>query len=188
MIGRRIAFGVYVLGILVAACAAAKLPEPGSRWPDTLPLFAAGFLLACGGLVYWRASLIAGTKEEERRGTSPKEVLAYLAGCRDEAARIRDELPHLDADALRGRVDRLLADYVTPFIENRSVLIETYGMREGAEIILQASAAERNFNRAWSAAADSCMPEAEAAFRKATATAEAAVTLVEANRLGPVNS
>ncbi len=180
MIGRRIAFLVYVLGILAAACAAAKLPASGSRWPDTLPLFAVGFLLACGGLAYWRVSLVAGREQDERRGTSAKEVLAYLEGCRDEAVRIRDELPELDAHTLCGRVDRLLADYITPFIEHRSVLIETLGMKQGAEIILQASAAERNFNRAWSAAADSCMPEAEAAFRKATATAEAVAALVEA--------
>jgi hypothetical protein len=183
MNARTVAFLVYVLGILVAACAAAKLPASGSRWPDTLPLFAVGFLLACGGLVYWRASLVAGREEDERRGTSAKEVLAYLEGCRDEAVRIRDELPSLDADTLRGRVDRLLSDYITPFIESRSVLVETLGMKQGAEIILQASAAERNFNRAWSAAADSCLPEAQAAFRTATATAESIIALLEAKHL-----
>jgi hypothetical protein len=168
-----------VLGILAAACAAAKLPEPATRWPDTLPLFAVGFLLACGGLVWWRASLVAGKENDERQDRSAQDVLAYLEGCRDEAVRIRNDLPNLDADTLRERVDRLLADYVAPFIEHRSVLVETYGMKEGAEIILQASAAERNFNRAWSAAADACMPEAETAFRKATASAETLVGLVQ---------
>ena len=182
MKGKRIAFVVYVLGILAAACAAAKLPQAESRWPDTLALFAVGFLLACGGLVWWRASLVAGRDDEERQDRSAREVLAYLEGCRDEAVRIRDEFPELDAHTLCERVDQLLADYITPFIEHRSVLVETYGMKEGAEIILQASAAERNFNRAWSAAADACMPEAETAFRRATATAEAVVALIEAKR------
>ena len=182
MSSKTIAFGIYVLGNLAAACAAAKLPEPATRWPDSLPLFAVGFLLACGGLVWWRASLAGRRKDDERQDRSAREVLAYLEGCRDEAVRIRDELPNLDADTLRERVDQLLADYVAPFIEHRSVLVETLGMKQGAEIILQASAAERNFNRAWSAAADSCLPEAEAAFRKATATAESIVALLEATR------
>ena len=176
---KSIAFAVYVLGLLAAVSAAAKLPASASRWPDTLPLFAAGFLLACGGLVWWRASLTAGKKEDESKGRSAQEVFAYLEGCRDEAVRIRDEFPTLDAETFRGRVDQLLADYVTPFIEHRSVLVETLGMKHGAEIILQASAAERNFNRAWSAAADACMPEAETAFRKATATAEQLASLVQ---------
>ena len=179
MNSRTIAFGIYVLGILAAACAAARLPAAEARWPDTLPLFAVGFLLACGGLVWWRASLVAGREDDESQDRSAQEVLGYLEGCRDEAVRIRDELPNLDADTLRERVDQLLADYVAPFIEHRSVLVETLGMKQGAEIILQASAAERNFNRAWSAAADACMPEAETAFRKATATAEALVALIE---------
>jgi hypothetical protein len=178
MSSKSIAFALYVLGLLCAVCAAAKLPASASRWPDTLPLFAVGFLLACVGLVWWRAGLAAGREDDESKGRSAQEVLAYLEGCRDEAVRIRDELPELDADTLRGRVDQLLADYITPFIEHRLVLVETYGMKKGAEIILQASAAERNFNRAWSAAADACMPEAETAFRKATATAEQLVSLV----------
>ncbi len=87
--------------------------------------------------------------------------------------------PGLDADGLRARVDRLLAECMAPLVENRNLLIETYGMKAGADLILTASAAERNFHRAWSAAADGCMPEARLALKRATATAAELAALVE---------
>jgi hypothetical protein len=81
-----------------AVCAASRLPPGASRWPDTVPLSAGVFLLACACLAWWRASLAPGREDDESNGRSVGEVFAYLHGCRDEAVRIRDEFPTLDAE------------------------------------------------------------------------------------------
>jgi hypothetical protein len=176
----RIAFGTYVAGLLLAACAAAKVPQPDARWPDTLPLFLLGAVASGVGLAMWRAGRRPRSREDENEGPGAAGVLANVLRCRDEAVGIESDLPELDADGLRARVDRLLAECMAPLVENRNVLIETYGMKAGAELILTASAAERNFNRAWSAAADGCMPEARLALKRATATAAELARLLEA--------
>ena len=84
----------------------------------------------------------------------------------------------MDADELRRRIDDLLLTHITPLVEGRQALIDAYGMREGAEILLQVALAERNFNRVWSAAADSHLPEARDSFAKALAAIRDSVAMV----------
>lgn len=165
----RIAFALYVLGIILAIVGAAKLPAEGQRWPDTWPLFAAGAVLGGLGLVWWRAGLKAEAQQGRSAGRSAPELLALLVQCRDMGRAIEARFDDLDDDALRDRIDELLDATLVPFVEDRFVLVETFGMKTGAEIILKASAAERNFNRVWSAAADAHPSEALVSLQTAVA-------------------
>ena len=169
---RTAAFGLFVLGIMIAVSAAAKIPADGETWPDTLPWFFAGACAGVVGLVGWRMG--SRTKGADRAAgrQDAQDALQSLKDCRDEAVRIHRELSDLDADALRGKIDKLLSSTITPLVENRSVLVATYGMNRGSDILLQVAVVERNFNRTWSAAADGCLPEAHNAFQKALATLE----------------
>ena len=166
------AFGLFVLGIMIAVSAAAKMPAKGETWPDTLPWFLAGAFAGVVGLVGWRMG--SRTKGADRPGIRQDAawVFQYLRDCHARATQIGQELDVLDAAALCERIDDLLSDTIPPLVENRSVLVATYGMKRGSDILLQVAVAERNFNRTWSAAADGCLPEAHNAFQKALATLE----------------
>lgn len=177
---RTAAFGLFLLGIMIAVSAAAKAPAEGETWPDTLPWFLAGACAGVVGLVGWRMGHRAkGTDRPDDRQDAAW-VFQYLRDCHARATQIGQELDALDADALCERIDNLLSDTIAPLVENRSALVETYGMNRGSDILLQVAVAERNFNRTWSAAADGCLPEAHNAFQKALATLEELVTSMEA--------
>jgi len=163
----KIAFLVYILGIGLAVSGAAKVPQAGQAWPDTVPIFVAGTLLGCLGLLWWRAGLITGATDPAKSDQDLADMLRHVRDCRDRAGNIRQELTTLDGDALRQKIDNLLLDHIEPVVENRFALVRHYGMKDGAEIMLKLSLAERNLNRVWSAAADSCLPEAHASFGRA---------------------
>lgn len=171
----RISFIAFVLGLMLAVTGAAKMPTPaqlqaGQTWPDTLPLFAAGLGICIAGLIGWRV----GLRREDARGQlsrlGPKGMFGLIVNCRRALEQIRDEMDahaNIAPQIVRDKVDSLLAAYVEPFVENRFILIEHYGMRRGAEILLQFALAERYINRVWSATADGAGNEARASLQTA---------------------
>jgi len=171
----RMGIALYALGIVLAIVGAAKLPAPDHQWPSTWPLFAGGAAIATLGLVRWRSGIKAEAKQGQLAGRSAQELLALLVEARDMGGTLEAEFDELDSLAIRARIDEILDTTLLPFVEDRYVLVETYGMKRGADIILKASAAERNFNRVWSAAADDHLPEAQTALQTAVAQMEGLV-------------
>jgi len=169
MKNEQLSFVLYAIGIVLAIVGAAKLPDPDQRWPDTWPMFGGGVVVAGVGLALWRASIKAEARQGQLGGRSVDELLALLVQARDMAQLIHADFHSLDSPAIRSRIDELLDTTLLPFVEDRHVLVETYGMKLGADIILRASSAERNFNRVWSAAADNHLPEAETSLHTALA-------------------
>jgi len=181
MSNERLSVALYAIGIILAIVGAAKLPAEGQRWPDSWPLFAAGAAVAALGLVWWRLSLKAEAKQGRLAGRSPEDLLALLVQARDMGRAIETQFDELDTQAIRARIDELLDATFVPFVEDRYVLVEAYGMRLGADIILKASAAERSFNRVWSAAADGHLPEAQTSLQRGLAAMD---DLVAAGPIG----
>jgi len=174
----RTGFAIYAIGIVLAIVGAAKLPAPDHQWPDSWPMFAGGALVAALGLMWWRSGVKAEAKQGQLGGRSAQELLSLLVQSRDMGQAIEAEFEELDSQTIRARIDALLDATLLPFVEDRQVLVETYGMRQGADIILKASAAERNFNRVWSAAADDHLPESRTSLQSALATMEELVAAI----------
>jgi hypothetical protein len=181
----KLSFGLFALGVMVAICGAAKVPEPGSTWPDTLGVFAVGAATCVVGLVGWWTGHRAARSAKHAAGEGLDAILRHLDHARSEARAIRDDLAQLDGDALRQRVDDLLLADFEPVVENRAMVVSHYGMRHGAEILLGLADAERNFNRVWSAAADGCLPEAHASLARAAAALERTVAMIESRVAHP---
>ena len=169
MLASKIGFVLFVLGLLAAITGAAKMPAADETWPDTIPLFAAGLAACVAGLIGWRIGLrredVAG--QDARLG--PKALMRLIVNCRRAVEEIRNDFAGLDPDVARDRIDSLLTTYFEPVVENRSTLIEHYGMRKGADILLQFAFVERYINRVWSATADACPAEARASLDTAAA-------------------
>ncbi len=102
-------------------------------------------------------------------------MMRLIVNCRQASEQIRNELDaqaNIDPELIRDKIDSLLTTYFEPFVENRFILIEHYGMRKGAEILLQFAFVERYINRVWSATADGCPSEARASLDTAVAALE----------------
>jgi len=174
------ASAVYVLGVMVAISAAAKVPDKGTSWPDTLPLFAGGIAVSLAGLVAWRVLLRGRRGGAGGDSQSVGQIFTQIQDARREARAIDEDWDRLDGDSVRKRLDCILLEFTTPVVENRDQLIRRYGMRQGAELILQLSLGERNLNRVWSAAADGHLPEAHASLLVAAAALDELVASLDA--------
>ena len=175
----KVSFGLFALGVMVAISGAAKVPEAGSTWPDTLWVFAVGAAMCVVGLAGWWTGHRAARSAKHAAGEGFDAILRHLDHARSEARAIREDLGKLDGDALRRRIDDLLLADFEPVVENRGMVLSRYGMKHGAEILLGLAAAERNLNRVWSAAADGCLPEAHASLATAAAALENTLAMIE---------
>lgn len=111
-----------------------------------------------------------------------------LRKAHDEVQQLHRDLPSIEGekakiDAIVHRLDAIHRDDLEPFLDGRAQLIASLGMTGFAQLMDRFAAAERQLNRAWSAAADHVLPEAEECL-------DAAVELLEetVEKLGPASA
>jgi hypothetical protein len=156
-------------GIIVAVCAAAKLPAEGEQFPTTTAVSLGALAVAAMGLVAWR---IADRRVPVDAGHDRGEAGDPIELARQILQPVRQlcaDAPSLDGDRLREEVDQIIDRYVLPFTSARDVVVHRLGIRQGAELVIDFALGERLLNRVWSAAADGHLPEALAALRQAEA-------------------
>ena len=106
------------------------------------------------------------------QGTPQAALAEIIAAARD----LQRDLPGMSADADRAhaiieRVGRVQAVLVLQVVEGRDVLVGTLGMAGFAALMDAFSRLERTLNRAWSAAADGVLDEAQRCVDEAVALA-----------------
>ena len=106
------------------------------------------------------------------RGTPQAALAEIIAAARD----LQRDLPEVSADADKARViiervGRVQAVLALQVVEGRDVLVGTLGMAGFAELMDAFSRLERVLNRAWSAAADGVLDEAQRCVDEAVALA-----------------
>lgn len=155
----------FTIGIIVAVCGAAKLPAEGDRYPDTIQVAIFGLLIAIAGLEVWYGRLSQDRALEnvadDNDTKSPTVLLGHIIASIDE---FESQIESAEPESLTEHVDQLLTDYVLPFIDARQKVIDRLGIKSAAEILVTAAFAERMLNRAWSAAADGYLAEAQSAY------------------------
>ena len=129
------------------------------------------FLLAVVGLTVGslgvrragRAAVAKATSDTSTTASNPRASLdaatAALVSLRDQIAQSTDasDASHQIIES----IDRIQAEYFEPFIAARPQLIGSLGMGGYARLMDAFASAERQLNRAWSAAADHVLEEAE---------------------------
>ena len=175
-----IPFLIYSAGIAFTITCAAKPVEENGKWPDTLAVFIFGAVACAIALIIWRLAIKSGKITGAKEGTAGyKDLFRKLYECRDSAREIDEKLNELDTNSLCRAIDRLLINHMNPFVENRYVLIDYFGMSKGAGILLKTAFAERQFNRVWSASSDHCLPEAKISFQRALSAMDEIIDHVE---------
>lgn len=158
------------LGVALATGAAAKLPQPPDRFPDTLPWFLAGLGLALVGAVGWRRAI---RKLPRRPGAgaehcAPETLAADLPA---KLAELSSRASQLSPASLRDAIDALTESHFARAASSRAELEAALGVPAVAQLLMEMAACERRLNRAWSASADGCPEEARAALAEAAAAA-----------------
>ncbi len=163
---------VTSLGLIVAVCAAAKLPDEGRRFPTTTGVALAALFVASAGLIAWRIADRQSQADDAAAGddiAAADEVrnpLLLVEQLQLPLQQLCDDASSLDNVALRDRVDQIIDQYVLPFSTARQVILHKLGIRRGAELMIEFALGERLLNRAWSAAADGHLPEAVASLEE----------------------
>ncbi|TNE44135.1 MAG: hypothetical protein EP343_30755 [Deltaproteobacteria bacterium] len=159
-------------------------------WPDSLPVFLVGFLLALFGLFQWRSAVQAeAAAQADKEGTDSSNPFALLAKMQGPLQQLQDDIGDLNEQQVCDRVDVILNHYVLPFAEVRRGVIDRLGMELGAEVLVIIAYGERMLNRVWSAASDGHLPEATSVLPDAVdALAEAAGKVKAAGALPSLDS
>ncbi len=159
-------------------------------WPDSLPVFLVGFLLALFGLFQWRSAVQAeAAAQADKEGTDSSNPFALLAKMQGPLQQLQEDIGDLDEQQVCDRVDTILNHYVLPFAEVRRGVIDRLGMELGAEVLVIIAYGERMLNRVWSAASDGHLPEATSVLPDAVdALAEAAGKVKAAGALPSLDS
>jgi hypothetical protein len=199
---KQVAFWVFVVGVIIAACYAAKLapvtPGEGSgaegavtagdrlgAWWDGAALpFSIGVLLMVGGGLLGRR---IETLENAPKDASVKALnrpAGSAEGIIDEIAETLAGLPEgelgLKSVEARAGLDRVLEELVPRFLNHRARLIGAMGLEHFAEMIGHFASMERNTARAWSALTDGVPDEAEVCLTQAKTALENAKTALSA--------
>lgn len=181
---RGLGYFLFVLGVIVAISAGAKMPEAGRDFPETWPIFLGGACAGILGVALWRGDLarIRRVHADEAGRVGERNPVTLLQEMMEPAHRLQTDLGSLDVVELLARVEQLLEHFIQPFAESRQRVINRFGMTAGAEILVTMAYGERMLNRSWSAAADghlaearACVPEAVHAFDEAHAMLQQAL-------------
>ncbi len=156
-------------------------------WPDSIPIFLFGVLLAVLGLLTWKRGLaIEVSIQMAHQAHHSSNPFSILANVQTPLKDLQADFDELNIVQVCERVDEILAGYIWPFAEVRRGVIDRLGMDLGAEILVVVAYGERMLNRVWSAASDghlgeafSVLPDAISAFEEAATLAKKADALPE---------
>ena len=145
------------------------------RWRGKwLFLAAVGGLLAGAFLTRAGEGPVSGSPTAEGRRDSPRQTLAAMRTEIDELTIGLDGAPDRSGqlEAVVGRVGWLQKKHIPAFVEARSELVSMLGLAGYASLMDSFAAAERQLNRAWSAAVDGAWEEAVACVDEASSLLE----------------
>lgn len=159
---RLVGIVLFGLGIVVAICAGAKVPEAGSNYPNTLTAFFIGLGVAIFGNFLWHKNekKIVLAHLDHHRNNETSNPLALLNSIVVQMESLVEQSKTTQGMKLCDQIDIVLDNYINPFVEKRKTFIDILGQYKGAKILLIFAYAERMLNRCWSAASDGHHEEA----------------------------
>jgi hypothetical protein len=165
---RWIGIILYSLGISIAAIGAAKMPQDGNTWSDTVYWFNDGVILTLLGLWIWRSSPVEKKEENLGKERTPIQLIREIQPILDDLYRNVDDL---ECYQIQEYVNILRQQYLLPLERVRNQIVAKIGLEKSAELLIAISYGERIINRIHSASLDGhhdeaveCTEEAHGAF------------------------
>lgn len=174
---RVFAILIFVAGIIVAIASAAKMPGAGAKYPSTVPVFVVGLLVSIIAIIIWHKSENFITKnvlalKMEDAEANPTIILKTTLA---PIIALNEKISGLSEKEICDEVDRIIEDFINPFVEKRKAFMDIHGLEKAADILLTLAYGERMLNRVWSAASDHHIPEATNVMKEVVASYESAV-------------
>lgn len=161
---------LFLLGTLTATISASKVPAVGQTYPDTVPAFLIGTVLAIIGVILWHvmAKKLIKEKIQNKDQSDGDDPLKLMEDLQPELKKLDDNFMNLDLKGIETEVDKLLDNYILPIANVREDVTNTLGMGKGSEVLITLAYGERNLNRVWSAASDNHIEEARNSYPEAS--------------------
>lgn len=150
---RKLGIFSFTMGMLIAAIAAAKVPESLGAYPNTLPSFFLGFVICLIGLLIWYKAIKNDDHQSSKTQTheAPSSLLNKIT---QKLAALEGDSKSAPFATICQAIDEIHAKLIWAFVEQKHQVLKIYGLEHGSELIIQSATGERLLNRAWSAAAD----------------------------------
>ena len=141
------------------------IPEEG--W-HLIPWVWYGFSVAVCvvGIVVLRKASNPEQQLEQASGLSLVELGGRLTQLVSNLENLIQSIDELAPSQIAAKIDEQLADDFREFAEGRNLITTEYGLNVFADVMTQFASGERSVNRAWSAAADGYVDEAETCLRR----------------------
>ncbi|MEX0712346.1 MAG: hypothetical protein WD278_08345 [Pirellulales bacterium] len=156
--------------------------SPLPLWPGKWIFLASVAGLVAGALMIRSSSRRLITVSANAAGTlSPDQALQGIRDTIDELRRDVAAMPGKPArlDVVVSRLTELQKRQMADFVDSRPLIVARFGLAGYAEIMDRYAAAERQINRAWSAAADRVDEEMTACLDQASELLGEAITLAK---------
>ena len=157
---------LFFMGAILAIAAAAKMPNAGDQYPDTLLFFIFAFLVGIVGNIIWHSSekkLILNQLEQQKSDESAHPI-KLLEKAYKSIALLQEQFKELTPEKCMERIDAISSQDIHPFVDKRRALGDLLGQQKAAEILLEVAYGERMINRTWSAISDGHREEAQFAL------------------------
>ena len=139
--------------------------EDTVKWVWYVPALAAGVL----GVAIIRATRARQSKTEHHVAANIETVETTLARIATNIQKLNVEKDSINTYNMRHRIDELLVDDLSSFVDARESIAHRYGLAAYGEVMSSFAAGERYLNRVWSASADGYIDEVNAYLDKALA-------------------
>lgn len=178
---KYISITIFLIGTLIATICASKVPTEGQTYPDTLPLFIVGAVLAVIGVIAWHMinKKLVKEKIKNKDTSDDADPLKIMESMQPELKTLDDTFESLTTETIMVEVDKILDNYILPIANIREDVTNILGMSKGSEVLLTFAYGERILNRVWSAASDNHITEARNVYPEASNALKLAWTQAE---------
>ena len=118
------------------------------------------------GIVVLKTAVNPEQQVEQSSNLSLADLSGRLTQLTGNLEGLLESLDDLPPSQITARIDEQLADDFREFADGRNLITTEYGLDVFADVMTQFASGERSVNRAWSAAADGYVDEAEACLKR----------------------
>lgn len=124
--------------------------------------------VAIGGIVMIRVGKSEAAQKSDKTEASLEEIKSSLRQIVVNVRQLEKDSKSLAPSQILSRIDDDLADDLMVFADGRESITAEYGLAVYADVMTHFAAGERSVNRAWCAAADGYVNEAETCLERAS--------------------
>ncbi|MHC4456623.1 MAG: hypothetical protein ACYS0I_05940 [Planctomycetota bacterium] len=157
-------FGQLMIAIaFLGGALAAVLDKVNVQWGLFVPVVGLG----AGGAIMVHLGKKRKIRSKEKLAMGMQNVETGLKTIAEKVKLLNSEKQLINPYEVRHRIDQLLPEHLSKFVEARETIAHRYGLQAYANVMSHFAAGERYLNRVWSASADGYIDEVNTYLDKA---------------------